>query len=49
MDSIFNAPAGVGSEPDIFIRLECGHPLDEPNGSDGDQIVLVAVGGVVFF
>lgn len=49
VDSIFNAPAGVGSEPDIFIRLECGHPLDEPNGSDGDQIVLVAVGGVVFF
>ena len=46
---IFNTPAGIGSKPDLLIRLECGNALDQPDGSDGNQIVLVAIGGVIFF
>jgi len=48
-DSIFNAPAGVGSKPDIFIRLEGRNTFDQPNRPDGNQVVLVTVGGVIFF
>lgn len=46
---VFNTPAGVGGQPDIFIRLKGGDPLDESDGADGDQVVLVPGLGVVFF
>lgn len=40
-DFIFNAPAGIGGQPDIFIRFEGGDALDEPDGPNGDQVVLI--------
>ena len=48
-DSIFDAPAGIGGEP----RLACGikgiYCFHQANGADGDQVLLVAGEGVVFF
>ena len=44
---IFNAPGGIGGQADVLIRLEGADPLDQADGADGDQVVLVAVGGVV--
>lgn len=49
VDSIFYAAASVGGQPHIFVRFECGYPFDQADGPDGDQIVLVAGGGVIFF
>ena len=49
MDSIFNTPAGIGGKPHVFVRLEGRYALDEPNGSNRDQIILVSIGGIVFF
>ena len=46
---VFNAAAGVGGQAHIFVPLEGGHPLDEPNGANGDEIVLISRLGVVFF
>ena len=48
-DFVFNAAAGVGGQAHIFVPLEGGHPLDEPNGANGDEIVLISRLGVVFF
>ena len=48
-DLIFNTPAGIGGQPDVFVRLKGGDPLDEANGANGDQVVLVPGLGVVFF
>jgi len=45
-DSIFNAPAGVGGEPRLAGGVEGVH---RPHQADGDQILLVAGLGVVFF
>ena len=47
-DFIFNTPGGIGGQADIFVRFECTDPLDQADGSDGNQVVLVSVGGVVF-
>lgn len=47
MDSILDAPAGIGGEPHVFICLERGHAFDQADGPDRDQIVLVAVGGII--
>ncbi len=33
---ILNAPAGVGGQAHIFIRLECGDPLDQSNRANGN-------------
>jgi len=46
---IFNAPGGVGSQLDILIRAVGTYRLDEPDGTDGDEIVLLVRLGVVFF
>ena len=48
-DLIFNTPAGIGGQPDVFVRLKGGDPLDEADGANGDQVVLVPGLGVVFF
>ena len=47
--SIFNTPAGIGGKPHVFVRLEGRYALDEPNSSNRDQIILVSIGGIVFF
>ena len=48
-DLIFDTPGGVSGQADIFLRLVAGDPLDEPDGPDGDQVVLVYALGVVLF
>ena len=48
-DFILNAPGGVSSQADILIRLEGADALDQADGADGNQVVLVAVGGVILF
>ena len=48
-DLIFNASAGIGGQAHVFVRLEGGHPLDEADGTDGEQVVLISALGVVFF
>ena len=48
-DSIFNAAAGVGGKP----RLACGikgiYRFHQPDGADGNKILLIARQGVIFF
>ena len=46
-DLVLNAPAGIGGQPDVLLRLEGGDALDEPDGADGDQVILVPALGVV--
>ena len=46
---IFNAPAGIGGQPYIFIRLEGGDSLNQSNGPNGDQVVLISGLSVIFF
>ena len=48
-DFVFDAPGGVGSKPYLFVRFKGTDPLDQSYGADGDQVVLVSVGGIVFF
>ena len=48
-DSIFNAAAGISGKP----RLACGikgiYRFHQPDGADGNKILLVARQGVIFF
>lgn len=46
---IFNAPCGVSCQPDVLFRLVAGDSLDKPDGSNGNQVVLVYGLGVIFF
>ena len=46
-DLILDTPAGIGGQAHVFVRLEGGDPLDEPDGADGDQVVLVPGLGVI--
>lgn len=46
---VLDAPAGVSSQADILIRLEGRDTFNKADGPDGDQIVLVAGLGVIFF
>lgn len=48
-DLIFDASAGIGSQPDILIRFKSCYPFDETDGSDGNKIILVSGLGIVFF
>ena len=48
-DSIFDAPAGIGGEPRPAGGVEGVHCFHQPDGADGDQVLLVAGEGVVFF
>lgn len=40
-DLILNAPAGIGGELDALVRAEGVHRLDQPDGADGDEILLI--------
>ena len=48
-DSIFDAPACISGEP----RLACGikgiYCFHQPDGADGDQVLLITRQGVIFF
>ena len=48
-DLIFDAPGGVGGQPRPLGGVVAGDPLDEADGADGDQIVLVRALGVILF
>ena len=48
-DLVFDALGGIGGQPGALFRLEAGDALDEADGADGDQILLVGVLGVVLF
>lgn len=48
-DCILNTAGGVSSKPHISVRFKSGDPFDKPNGSDGDEVVLVPRLGIVFF
>ena len=41
-DLILDAPGGIGGQADVLVRREGGDALDEPDGADGDQVVLPA-------
>jgi site-specific DNA recombinase len=46
--SILNTPGRIGRQAHVFIWPERGDALDEANGSDGDEIVLVGGRNVIF-
>lgn len=46
-DSIFNTPRPKRSKPIPFARIERVHRLDEPDGADGDELLLLVSGDVV--
>ena len=46
-DFIFNTPGRIGCQADFFVRPEGVHGLDQADGADGDQILLVGSLGVV--
>lgn len=48
-DLIFDAAAGVGGQSYVFVHFEGGDPLDESDGPDGDEVVLLPGLGIVFF
>lgn len=48
-DSILNAFGSVGREPRTLFRAVARNALDETDGADGDEIVLLVRLGVVFF
>ena len=47
--SIFNTPGGVGGQPGALLRVKAGDPLDEADGADGDEILLIGALGIVLF
>ena len=47
-DSILYAAGGVGRKARALLGLEGRNALDEPDGTDGDEIVLLLGLGVVF-
>lgn len=48
-DSIFNATAGITGKLAGPRRVKGIHRFDEPDGPDGDQIILRRRGRIVFF
>jgi len=48
-DSIFNTSAGVGGEADALVGAERVHRLNQSDGADGDQILLIVRLRVVLF
>ena len=48
-DSIFNAAACISGKPRPAGGVEGVHCFHQANGADGDQVLLVAGEGVVFF
>ncbi len=49
MYSIFNTPAGIGGKLGAFTVIEAGNGFDEADGANGNQILLILIGRVVFF
>ena len=45
---IFNAAGGVGGQAGALLRVKAGDALDEADGADGDQVLLVGALGIVF-
>ena len=45
---IFNATGGVGGQAGALLRVKAGDALDEADGADGDQVLLVGALGIVF-
>ena len=48
-DSIFNASAGIGGEPRPAGGIEGVHRFHQPDGADGNEVVLIGGEGVVLF
>ena len=48
-DFVLHAPGRIGGQPDAFARIKGGHGLNEPDGADGYEVLLVRGLGVVFF
>ena len=48
-DLVFNTPGGVGGQPGALLRVKAGDPLDEADGADGDEILLIGALGIVLF
>ncbi len=46
---ILNAPSRIGGKPGSFAAVKGRDCLDEADGADGDEIVLICGRGVVFF
>ena len=47
-DLIFDTPGDIGGQTRAFGRVKAGDALDEPDGADGDQILLIGALRVVF-
>ena len=45
---VFNAAGGVGGQAGALLRVEAGDALDEADGADGDQVLLIGALGIVF-
>ena len=48
-DSIFYTPGRIGAQPCPLAAVKGRDPLDQPNGADGDQILLIRCEGIIFF
>ena len=48
-DFIFNAARGVSGQFNIFIGIKGAHRFHQPDGADGNKILLIARQGVIFF
>ena len=48
-DLVFDTAGGIGGQAHVLVRLEGTDPLDQSDGADGDQIVLIPVGRIVLF
>ena len=48
-DSIFNAPAGISGKPRLAGGIKGIYRFHQPDGTDGNKVVLIAGQGVVFF
>ena len=48
-DSIFNTLGGITGKPDLSLRAEGIHCLDQSNGTNADHVILPAGCGIIFF
>ena len=48
-DSIFNAAAGIGGKPRLAGGIKGIYRFHQPDGADGNKILLIARQGVIFF
>ena len=48
-DLVFNTPGGVGGQSGALLWVKAGDPLDEADGADGDEILLIGALGIVLF